>query len=155
MLSSSKKGAPVIKEFGAIDVLTAHILKGASLSDEINIGGTKAFAILMPSNWTTAGITFQAASHAHVYNDLVTEDGNDLISEGALDFIALASGTFKDVYGDDGTEISITAAAGRAIVINNKKDALFSLPYIKIRSGTTGSPQAQGADRSFTIICKG
>lgn len=129
MLSSSKKGAPVIKAFGASDILTATIAKDEALSGSINIGGARYLAIVMPSNWTAADLTFQAAAHS--------------------------GDTFKDVYEDDGTEVSITAAADRVIVINNKKDALLPFAYIKIRSGTTGVPVTQGDDRSFTILCEG
>lgn len=113
-------------------VATATIASGQSLSGAIDLAGTVLFAIAMPAAWTTAALTFQAAS---------TKDG-----------------TYGDVYGDDGIEVTIasgTAAGGRMIVPAGILENLAPLRFLKVRSGTAGVPVAQGADRSIQFIVKG
>lgn len=68
----------------------------------------------------------------------------------ALSFQGSLDGqTFTDVYNDAGDEYTIPATASQSIVL----DAPLPFPYIKIRSGLTGAPVAQGAARSITVIC--
>lgn len=107
-------------------VQTAVIANAASLSGEIDLGGVKEFAIVMPAAWTAANLTFQSAS--------------------------VSGGTLQDVYDDVGTEVTVTAAAGRTIGVS--KAALNGLRFLKIRSGTAAVPVAQGAERTLTIIAE-
>jgi len=129
MLASLKKIASVVKTFGARDILTATIAKDAAVSGVIEIGGARHFAIQMPAAWTTANLTFQASN--------------------------LIDGTFYDVYGSDGIEIMLTATASRMIVLDIHQSALAPLSFIKIRSGTTGTPVNQAAARTLNVILKG
>lgn len=93
------------------------------LSGAINVGGGTLAAIQMPATWTAAGMTFQASI-----------DGD----------------TFNSVYGSTGNEINYTVAANRIITF----DPAFwlGLRQIKIRSGTSGTPVAQAAERSLVAI---
>lgn len=129
MLDETIKHAGAVKTLAGVHVITATIAESASLSGAIDLSAFKYITILMPAAWDAANLTFQACD--------------------------TATGTFQDVYGDDGTEISVTAAASRAIVVNAKQASLLPLSHIKIRSGTTGTPVAQTAARTIKLICKG
>lgn len=102
------------------------ILSGASQSDVIDCQMFVPVALLMPASWTAATITFLAA-----FDD--EEDG----------------GTFRPVYDADGTELAVTVAASRHVVL--APDALRSARWLKLRSGTSGSPVNQGADRVIGV----
>jgi hypothetical protein len=56
--------------------------------------------------------------------------------------------TFTDVYDSAGNEVTATAAASHTITIDQFNGAIF----IKIRSGTGGTPVAQGAARALTVL---
>ena len=110
------------------DTITATIANGASLSDELDLVNHRIVTIFMPAAWTAANLTFQVA--------------------------AVTGGTFQDLYDDVGTEVVVTAAVSRAIGVDLVAGALASPRFIKIRSGTTGTPVNQGAARSIVLILK-
>lgn len=114
---------------GGVTTKTVTILINESLSDEIDLEGFGLFAIEMPAAWTAANLTFQVAT--------------------------ASGGTFQDLYDDGGNEVVVTAAAARVIGLDAKAPEIASLRFIKIRSGTTGTPVAQLAARTLTLICKG
>ena len=109
-------------------VLTATIANAASLSGEIDLEGFKLMALLMPGAWTAAALTFQASD--------------------------VAGGTFLDVYDDAGTEVTATVAASRAIGLDAILPELAAIRFLKIRSGTTGTPVNQAAARTLTLVLK-
>jgi hypothetical protein len=78
----------------------------------------------MPAAWTAATLTFQ-----------VSYDGT----------------TFVDLYDDTGTEIQWQAAASRFIV-PSAPSQFFGIQALKVRSGTTGTPVNQGADRAIQVV---
>jgi hypothetical protein len=102
------------------------ILNGASLSGAINIGAKMLCAITIPVSWSAAGLSFQ-----------VSDDG------GA---------TWGNVYDSTGTEVTVTAAAGQRVSINSL--AFAGVDFIKVRSGTAGTPVNQLADRVLTIVSR-
>ena len=104
--------------------LDVTIASGASLSAAINLQGRTVTGIIMPAAWTTANITFQAA--------------------------AAEADTFVDVYATGGSEKSVTVAASRYVAIDTTD--MLGLHFIKVRSGTTGTPVNQGADRTVTLM---
>jgi len=104
---------------------TATILSGASLSSAVDTLGLVPVAIIMPAAWTAANITLQASY-----------DGS----------------TYYDVYDLYGTEVLITASTSRYIIL--EPDVFYAVRMVKLRSGTTGTPVNQGADRVLTVICK-
>lgn len=103
---------------------TATIANGASLSGTVDLGTNRLFAIVMPASWTTANLTFQ-----------VSADGTN----------------FFDLYDDAGTEVAFTAAASR-VIQNSNPGRWLGFRYLKVRSGTSGTPVNQGGARSLTII---
>ena len=109
----------------AVRYTTATIANGEALSDAIAVGrGAVVLGVVMPASWTTANLTFQA-----------TVDGTN----------------FFNLY-DNATEYTVTAAASRVIMINS--DITDSLQQIKVRSGTSGTPVNQGAERLLTLIVR-
>ncbi len=107
---------------------TVTIANGESLSGEVDLAGFKLAIIQMPAAWTAANLTFQVAT--------------------------ATGGTFQNLYDDGGTEVSVTAAVSRAISLDNNVVNLAAARFIKIRSGTSGTPVAQGAARTITLILK-
>jgi hypothetical protein len=103
---------------------TATIASGGSLSDVVRCPGGKAWAaIQMPASWTAANLTFQ---------------------------VSLNGTTFYDLYDDLGIEVTVTAGATRTIRL--VAGDWWAAPWMKIRSGTTGTPVAQGAERLLTLF---
>lgn len=105
---------------------TATIANGASLSGAVNLGGGLLSAIAMSSSWTAASLSFQAS-----------DDGS----------------TWRDVYNDDGTEYTASAAASRHIAIDPSK--FSGAQQVKVRSGTTTTPVNQsGGDRALLLVVR-
>lgn len=103
---------------------TATIANGASLSGAVDLGaGAVLAAIYMPAAWTAASLTFQASA-----------DGV----------------TYVDVYDDGDVEYEIAAAASRSIKVS--LEDFIGVRYLKVRSGTTATPVAQGASRSIVLV---
>lgn len=92
----------------------------------IDLQGCTPAAIEMPSAWDAANITLAASK--------------------------TLSGTYINVYDQFGTEVTITAAASRFIVLPPAD--WWSFRYIKLRSGTSGTPVNQTAARTLTIHCR-
>jgi effector-binding domain-containing protein len=113
-------GATVISE--AVETKTATIAISTSLSGAVDLGGRKLVAIVMPSGWDAAGLTFQASP-----------DGV----------------TYYNVY-DGATERGLTVAASyySALAIGD----WVGIRWLKIRSGTAGSAVNQTAERTLTLV---
>lgn len=109
--------------------ITKTIANGASLSGVLVVpDNINHMAIHMPSAWTAADLTFQASDEVE--------------------------GTFKNIYTDAGDEVTVQAAASRAISIDLNSSALAPYQYLKIRSGTSAAAVNQEADRSLVIEMK-
>jgi hypothetical protein len=108
---------------------TVTIAESASLSAEVDLEGAALVGIHMPAAWTAANLTFQVAP--------------------------TSGGTFYDAYDDGGTEINVTAAAQRYIgLLSDDALSLSAARFLKIRSGTTGTPVNQAAARTLTLVLK-
>jgi hypothetical protein len=107
-------------------LIEVDIASGQSLSETVDLTGLIPVAIAMPATWTAGSLTIQAA----------TADG----------------GTYNNVYNSDDTEFEISAAASRFIVLSPLTSVAFQ--FIKIRSGTSGTPVNQGGARTLTIIAR-
>lgn len=107
------------------------IANGTSLSSVIDIRGAKGGSIRMPAAWTAAAINFASAGDP---------DGTDA--------------TFLPVTDNGGTELTMTVAADKVVQI---PQALFlaGVSFIKLRSGTSGAPVNQGAERTLCICLVG
>lgn len=108
---------------------TVTILNGQSLSPEVLIGNATLVGIIMPAAWTAAGLSFQAAEKP-------TAD----------------SGTYGNVFDSSGVELTIPASASQYLALDPAK--MCGLRFMKIRSGTSGTPVAQGADRILILIAR-
>lgn len=104
--------------------VTATIASGASLSGAVDLGQNRLWAVLMPGTWTAAALTFQAS----------------------LDGI-----TYYSLYDNTGTEVSWTVAASQ-FQYELFPAKWLAIRWLKIRSGTAGTPVNQGGDRTLTII---
>ena len=105
--------------------LTATIANGVALAGAVELGGSALVGIQMPAAWTAANLTAQ-----------ISVDGT----------------TYQDMYDDEGNEVTITAAASRFIQLIPSEWA--GVHYIKLRSGTTGTPVNQGAARTLTLVVR-
>jgi len=107
--------------------VTTTITNGTSLSPAIDLAdyGYRPIAIVMPAAWTAANLTFQG-SH----------DGS----------------TFNNLYTSAGVEYLVTAAASQYIILNPAD--FLGVQVLKIRSGTSGTPVNQGADRTLSLVIK-
>jgi hypothetical protein len=106
----------------AVETLTCTIENGGSLSGAVDLGGRKLVAIDMPASWTAASLTFQASP------------------DGA---------TYDNMY-DGATERSLTVAASYYSMLNIGD--WIGVRYMKVRSGTSGTPVNQGGARTITLV---
>ena len=108
-----------------LDSVEVAIANGTALSAAINLGGRVLVGMLMSSAWTAAGVTFQASIDGVTFADLFTIDGDELLA---------------------------TVAASQFIVLN---PANFSgIAFLKVRSGTTGTPVNQAAARTLVLAIR-
>lgn len=107
------------------------IPNGAALSQEIDLAGHQLIALHMPALWTAANLTFK----------------------GKPKSTNLAATALQDVFNDAGTEVAATATASKYIALTGATlDALLGCERIQVRSGTTGVPVNQGADRVIVAV---
>lgn len=104
---------------------TATIASAGNLSGAVNLSELVPMAIIMPAAWTAAALTFQASADNSTYND---------------------------VYTSGGGEYTVQAAASRFIVLDLTD--FVGMRYLKVRSGTSGTPVAQAAQRVLTLVCR-
>lgn len=109
-----------------LDNLPVAIASGTNITGDLNLGGLRLFGIAMPSAWTAANLTFQ------VSHDFGT--------------------TWNNLYDRYGVEYSVTAAASRFIQLDGADFA--GAQYLRVRSGTSGTPVAQGADRTLSLVLR-
>lgn len=102
---------------------TATIANGESLSAGVRFDGAALVAIIMPAAWTAASLTFQAS----------------------VDDI-----TYNNVYNESGIEKTVTASTSRYIALNPAD--FVGANYIKVRSGTSGTPVNQDAERALSLV---
>ena len=105
---------------------SATIANGASLSGAVDLRpyGTPA-RLVIPAAWTTANITIQTSY-----------DGVN----------------FNDFYDSVGSEYTITVGGASRSILLPLAD-FIGVEWIKLRSGTTGTPVNQAADRTISIVC--
>ena len=103
---------------------SATIANAASLSGAVRLSGTLT-GIQMPASWTAANLTFQ-----------VSVDGD----------------TYQNVYDSSGSEFVVTAAAARYIPLNPAD--FIDGRWLKVRSGTSGTPVNQGAERVVQLTVR-
>ena len=116
----------LVRQYNELKSQDATIANGASLSDAMVLPPAEYLCgIVMPAAWTAANLTFQ-----------VSEDGV----------------TYNNLYDQDGNEITATAAASRYIVMTPEN--FWGQHWIKVRSGTAGTPVNQGAARTVKLVTR-
>ena len=109
-----------------IELQTVTIASGTALSPAVALGEKTLVGIVMPAGWDAASMTFQ----------------------GAVD-----DATFGEVIdGSSGSAVALTVAAAQFIVVDPAK--WRGVPAIKVRSGTSGSPVNQTANRTITLVTR-
>jgi len=110
---------------------TVVIASGEALSGVVGLRGAysplgryQLVGLQFPSSWTTADVTFS-----------VSADGS----------------TFVPLYWN-GNEYTVGAAASTAVSI--EPSALAGWPFVKVRSGTSGTPVNQAAERSIEVLTR-
>lgn len=93
----------------------------------LDLLGLVIVRIVMPGTWTTANLTFSGSESL--------------------------AGTYTDMYDSSGTEYTVTAAQSRRIVVPPAD--LLGNCFLKVRSGTSGTPVNQAADRVLTLLVRG
>ena len=107
---------------------TAPIANGASLSGAVDLNRRGIAGLIMPAAWTTAAITFQVSVDGITYVNLY------------------------DTNGEASLPATTVVAASRAIMLDPR--AFVGCRYVKVRSGTSGSPVTQGQVSAITILVR-
>ena len=108
---------------------TATIANAASLSDAVYLHGEVLVGIRMPAVWDAANLTFQ---------------------------VSMDDVTYLNAYSQVGAEHVVTAAASRHIWVDPTDFAGYR--WIKVRSGTAGTPVVQDTgqdDRLIILVTRG
>ncbi len=95
------------------------------LTEIIDLAGATPVAIQMPAAWTAANLTFLAGRDENNMNDL---------------------------YDSAGTEVAVTAAASRYIVLDPQ--TFHAMRFLRIRSGTAATPVTQTAARTLYLVVR-
>jgi hypothetical protein len=116
---------------GSTVVQDVVIANGQSLSGTIALGAggeRQLVGLQMPAAWTAASLTFA-----------VSFDG----------------ATFVPLYWD-GAEYTILAAGGAAasLGVSLEPSAFAGWPFVRVRSGTSGTPVNQGAERTLKALTR-
>lgn len=111
----------------AIETITATIGSAGSVSTAVDLLGGRLVALTIGGTaWTTANITFQASA-----------DGTN----------------YADLYDDAGNEVTVTADASQFLAMDSTENFL-GVRYLKLRSGTSGTPVNQTAQRTITLVVR-
>ena len=112
------------------NVLDVEIAINTAVSGTISLGvGLRTLlGVLMPAGWTAASMTFAVSVDDSTYVPLHYR----------------------------GEEYEITAAGGAAagLAVTIDPAAIAGWPYVRIRSGTAGTPVNQLAKRSFQVLTR-
>ncbi len=107
-------------------IITVTIALGTALSGIIDLGAQRLALIQTPAAWTAANFTFQVGIGSNV-----------------------DSLTFANMFDNTGNEYTVTAAASETILVPFAD--FIGIRYLKIRSGTNGTPVNQAADRILML----
>lgn len=122
-----------------ISIIGAEIPNNQALTGEIDLGSFLFFAIELPTTWAGTTITFQSKSSRQPNPGEVEPDDQE---------------TWRNVYDDTGTEVSLTVAANRIVSASTAALKLAPLRYIRIRSGTSAAPVNQSPSKPIKLIVK-
>lgn len=121
----------------SMGTIGVQIPPNQAVSGVVDLGANDLIAFEMPESWAGTALTFQSKAN-NVDDEQATPEDWD------------------DVYDDTGTEVSVTVAAGRIVVVGTAtKAAIGALRYLRIRSGTAAAPVNQNPAKEIRIITKG
>jgi hypothetical protein len=106
-----------------LSTVSAVIAASASLSAEIDLGAQYLVGLYVPSNWTSANITFQVSP--------------DEVN-------------FGNMFSYLGAEVTFVAVAGQYLAVD--PTLWKGARAIKVRSGTSGSPVNQTAQVTLQLV---
>lgn len=99
------------------------VANGASVFTDVDLEGEALAQVIFPASWTAADLTAQ-----------ISADGT----------------TWNNFFDDAGNEVTIKAAAGRAVVVAPL--VWDAVRRIRFRSGTSGAAVNQGGDRVVRLV---
>lgn len=111
--------------YAVSEAMTATIANGEAVSNALPVHMRHVVGIQMPADWTAASLTFQGSA-----------DGQ----------------TYYNLYDPFGAEVTVQAADDRFIMI--PPAGLGGMIYLKVRSGTSGTPVNQGAERALKVMVR-
>lgn len=109
-----------------ITSVSVTIFSGQSLSSTVKLNGAALLGIEMPAAWTAANLTFQHSIDGTNFFDMYTPAN--------VEVQVVVSTTQRNV--------ALPTATWQSII------------YLKVRSGTSGTPVNQAADRVLKLVCK-
>lgn len=109
----------------SVAVITTEIPANQSLSGAVDLGAGSILAIKLPDNFPTTTLTFQSKAE---------------FSEHNINNANLIEQDWDNVYDDAGTEISVTVAANRIVVVGTATKNLGACRYLRVRCGTAAAP---------------
>jgi hypothetical protein len=107
--------------------IPAQIAEASAISGQVDLGGYSLVGIVFPTNWSAAGLSFQASC-----------DGGN---------------TWGELLDDTATAISIGSVTGEAFVAIDPA-AWRGVRSIKVRSGSKASPVAQPEAVTLTLLTR-
>lgn len=116
-----------------LTIIPVQIPNGGSLSAEVAVGGLRIVGIRMPAAWTAAAFTFQAL--------VFQPTGNP------------PAPVFGEVVDSANAAITVATPAASTYIALADTAAFIGLGRIKVRSGTSGLPVNQAAQRDFFLVC--
>lgn len=116
------------------------IPSGAAVSGEIDLSQYRIVGVQVPPAWTAAALTFQARATTTVLQDGTTP----------------ALGKLVDDANNEITVPSAAMAASQVVMFTSDVlvRALAGIKHLVVRSGTSGVPVNQAADRILVLICE-
>lgn len=103
------------------------ITNGTSLSGAIDLAAATLACILMPAAWTAAGLSFAASD--------------------------TLAGTYVPVFNEAGAEYTVPSGSATASQwIKLPMVDFMGIRFLKVRSGTNGTPVNQSADRILKLV---
>ncbi len=107
--------------------IAVTIATGESLSTGYDLGGYRVAAIINPSSWTTASLTFAGG-----------------VSSGA---------TFYSVHGTTGDELAVTTTGLQCHGLDSDTSlGISACRWLKVRSGVKGTEVTQSSQVTFTLV---
>lgn len=109
----------------------------------------------MASKGFTIANTASLSGSINIAGQVPTAIGIDALTGTSLTFqVASAKGTFRNLYDDTGTEVTMTVAvtARTTMIPAAISEKLSGFARIKVRTGTAGSPTAQAAARTLELF---